>query len=317
MSFLCQESDESLDALAGSRLFSTLDLTAGYWQVPMSEDAQEKSAFVTRNGLWKWKVMPFGLTSAPATFQRLMGQVLRGLHWKTLLLYLDDIIVISPDFATHLDRLSEVMRRLKSAGLKLKPKKCELLRKEVSYLGHIVSAEGVATDPKKVDSVALWPVPRDVGEVRSFLGLTGYYRQYVPNYADIARPLTQLTKKDSSWSWSSEAQGAFETLKGLMQQAPILRYPDPSREYILDTDASNGAVGAVLSQIQDDGREGVVAYFSKTLIPAERELLCDQAGAAGCHQSREALSSLPLRSIVPIANRSCLSGVVVQAVGAE
>ena len=118
--------DESLDALAGSRFFSTLDLLSGYWQVPLSEDAQEKAAFVTRSGLWKWKVMPFGLTSAPATFQRLMEQVLRGLHWKTLLLYLDDVIVISPTFESHLDRLAEVFERLRKAGLKLKPSKCEL-----------------------------------------------------------------------------------------------------------------------------------------------------------------------------------------------
>jgi hypothetical protein len=119
--------DESLDTLAGSQFFSTLDLVSGYWQVPLDEDAQEKSAFTTRSGFWKWKVLPFGLTSAPATFQRLMERVSHGLHWKTLLLYLDDIIVIAPDFETHLQRLTEVLRRLQQAGLKLKPSKCELL----------------------------------------------------------------------------------------------------------------------------------------------------------------------------------------------
>ena len=127
--------DESLEALAGSRFFSTLDLLSGYWQVPLDPDAQEKSAFATRSGLWKWKVLPFGLTSAPATFQRLMEQVLRGLHWKTALLYLDDVIVISPDFTSHLHRLEEVLQRLQSAGLKLKPQKCELLQTKVRYLG--------------------------------------------------------------------------------------------------------------------------------------------------------------------------------------
>ena len=146
--------DESLDALAGSRFFSTLDLVSGYWQVPLDSDAQEKSAFITRSGLWKWKVLPFGLTSAPATFQRLMEQVVHGLHWKTLLLYLDDIIVIGPDFETHLARLGEVLGRLRGAGLKLKLAKCELLQTKVGYLGHVVSQRRVSTDPEKIEAVA-------------------------------------------------------------------------------------------------------------------------------------------------------------------
>ena len=145
--------------MSGSQYFSTLDLLSGYWQVPLDTDAQEKSAFITRSGLWKWKVLPFGLTSAPATFQRLMEEVLQGLHWKTLLLYLDDIIVISPDLDSHIGRLEEVLSRLRKAGLKLKPSKCELFKTKVKYLGHIVSAERVTTDPDKVKAVAEWPPP--------------------------------------------------------------------------------------------------------------------------------------------------------------
>ena len=145
--------DESLDALASSKYFSTLDLVSGYWQVPLDTDAQDKSAFATRSGLWKWKVIQFRLTSAPATFQRLMETVLHGLHWKTLLLYLDEVVVIAPTFKTHLERLEEVLHRLREAGLKLKPGKCEMLRKRVKYLGHIVSEQGVATDPEKVKTV--------------------------------------------------------------------------------------------------------------------------------------------------------------------
>jgi hypothetical protein len=156
--------DDSLDALAGSKYFSTLDLTSGYWQVPLDEEARERSAFSTRSGLWKWKVLPFGLTSDPATFQRLMEKVLQGLHWKTLLLYLDDVIVISPDFDSHITRLGEVLSRLRAAGLKLKPSKCELFREEVRYLGHIVSAGGVATDPEKVEAVSGWRPPGNVKE---------------------------------------------------------------------------------------------------------------------------------------------------------
>jgi len=140
--------DESLDALVSRKYFSTLNLPSGYWQVPLSPDAQNKAAFITRDGLWKWKVLPLGLTSAPATFQRLMEQVLSGLHWKTLLIYLVDVIVISPDFPTHVSRLREVFDHLRAAGLKLKPSKCALLQPEVTYLGHVVGRDGVATDPE-------------------------------------------------------------------------------------------------------------------------------------------------------------------------
>ena len=145
--------DDSLDALSGSVYFSTLDLVSGYWQVPLDENAQEKSAFVTRGGLWKWKVLPFGLTSAPATFERLMERVLHGLQWSSLLLYLDDVIIFSPDFSTHLQWLEVVLQRLQSAQLKLKPSKCALLQTEVKYLGHVVSKDGISTDPEKVAAV--------------------------------------------------------------------------------------------------------------------------------------------------------------------
>ena len=261
--------DESLEALAGSRYFTTLDLLSGYWQVPLDTDAQEKSAFITRSGLWKWKVLPFGLTSAPATFQRLMEQVLRGLHWKTALLYLDDVIVIAPDFQTHIDRLAEVLQRLQQAGLKLKPKKCELLQTEVKYLGHLVSSDGIATDPEKVEAIREWPRPTCVRDLQAFLGTAGYYRQYLPDFATVARPLHHLTSKGVEWRWTEEAQVAFDELRQRLIGAPVLGYPDPSLQYILDTDASDVGVGAVLSQIQE-GRERVVAYYSKTLSPAER-----------------------------------------------
>ena len=261
--------DDSLDALSGSKFFSTLDLISGYWQVPLDADASEKSAFATRSGLWKWKVLPFGLTSAPATFQRLMERVLHGLHWKSLLLYLDDIIVIAPDFSTHLHRLEEVLKRLQQAGLKLKPSKCELLQPEVRYLGHIVSSTGVATDPEKVAAVKDWPRPQGVKQLQAFLGTVGYYRQYVPEFATIAQPLHKLTSKEAEWKWGEAEQESFEELKLRLVSAPVLGYPDPTQTYILDTDASGFGVGAVLSQVQE-GQERVIAYYSKTLAPPER-----------------------------------------------
>jgi len=264
-----QRIDRSLDTLAGSKYFSTLDLLSGYWQVPLSPDAQEKAAFITRDGLWKWKVLPFGLTSAPATFQRLVEQVLSGFYWKTLLIYLDDVIVISPDFQTQVSRLRKVFERLRGAGLKLKPSKCALLQPEVKYLGHVVGRNGVATDPEKIRAIEDWVTPQDLTGLQAFLVRVGYYRQYIPDFAGIAQPLNRLTAKGVTWQWFPVKQRAFDRLKGCLLKAPILASPDPTLEYILDTDASDPNVGAVLSQVQE-GREVLVAYYSKSLSPTER-----------------------------------------------
>jgi transposase InsO family protein len=261
--------DDSLDSLAGSKYFSTLDLLSGYWQVPLDSDAQDKSAFVTRGGLWRWKVLPFGLTSAPACFERLMERVLSGLQWKTLLLYLDDVIVFGSTFSQHQQRLEEVLRRFRAAKLKLKPSKCELLRPQVAYLGHVVSSESISTDPKKIEAVKKWTTPQCQTEVRTFLGFVGYYRRFVNSFASIAKPLSILTGQHVPFQWNSEHQHAFETLRDAMLTAPILAYPNPADEYTLDTDASNDGLGAVLSQHQN-GEEKVIAYWSKTLSPAER-----------------------------------------------
>ena len=261
--------DDSLDALSGSTFFSTLDLLSGYWQVPLDKEAQEKSAFVTRGGLWKWRVLPFGLTSAPATFERLMERVLSGLQWKSLLLYLDDVIVFSASFDDHLTRLTTVLDRFRSANLKLKPTKCTLLQSEVKYLGHVVSSKGVRTDPEKVQAVQNWPTPRCQNEVRQFLGFVGYYRKFCPDYATIAKPLSRLTAKDHPFQWSEEEAAAFQQLRDLIIHAPILAYPQPTTQFILDTDASLDGAWAVLSQVQGN-EERVIAYYSKTLSPAER-----------------------------------------------
>ena len=261
--------DDSLDSLAGSQFFSTLDLLSGYWQVPLDEDAQEKSAFVTRGGLWKWKVLPFGLTSAPACFERLMEKVLTGLQWRTLLLYLDDVIVFGSSFQQHLERLEEVLKRFRHAGLKLKPSKCELLKPRVAYLGHVVGPDGVQTDPKKIEAVRNWPTPQCQTDLRTFLGFAGYYRRFVPGFATTAKPLSALTGQNARFEWTSACQTAFDELKQALLTAPVLAYPQPKTEFILDTDASGDGLGAVLSQLQD-GEERPVAYWSKTLSPAER-----------------------------------------------
>ena len=263
---------DNLDALAGSKWFTSLDLNMAYHQIPMRESDKQKTAFGTpRGGLYQYRVMPFGLCNAPATFQRVIEQALCGLQWHVTVLYLDDIIVYSRDFEEHLKNLSLVFDRLESANLKLKAKKCSFFRKEVIFLGHVVSENGITTDPSKTEAVEEWPTPRNVTELRSFLGLVSYYRRFIKDFAKIAKCLHGLTSKNSQWNWTAECDEAFHLLKSKLVTAPILGYPDvEGGKFILDTDASNDAIGAVLSQIQD-GKEVVIAYASRTVRATDEE----------------------------------------------
>ena len=263
--------DDSLDALGGNKYFSCIDMVSGYHQIGMDEKSKDITAFCTKTGLYHYNVMCFGLTAAPACFERLMERVMKGLHWRTLLLYLDDVVVFAPDFNTHLERLDEVFSRLESAHLKLKASKCTLFATKVRYLGHVINAEGVQTDPRKVESVQNWPTPRHKRDVRSFLGTTGYYRRFLKNYAELSKPLTQLTTKDAVFEWSDACQQAFDLLRQKLMEAPVLVYPsfEPDKPFVLDCDASDVGTGAVLSQVTD-GVERVVAYFSKMLKPEEQ-----------------------------------------------
>lgn len=261
---------DTLDSMCGARYFSTLDLASGYWQVELHPDDREKSAFATCYGLYEFCVMPFGLCNAPATFQRLMENVLNGLQWKTCLVYLDDVIVYSKTFDEHLDRLREVFERLQAAGLKLKPKKCQLFQRSVQYLGHIISEDGVKTDPEKIRTVAEWPMPITAKQVRSFLGLASYYRRFIQGFAEIAAPLYRLTENEAEFKWTDQCDEAFTRLKRQLTTAPVLAFPSFGEEFILDTDASNFGIGAVLSQVQN-GRERVVAYASRAMTKAERK----------------------------------------------
>lgn len=208
--------------------------------------ARRAAAFCTRTGLFEWNVMPFGLCNAPATFQRLMDCVLAGMQWETCLVYLDDIIVLAKDVSGMLQRLGQVFYRLQQANLKLKPTKCCLFRREVAYLGHVVSEHGVATDPSKVQKVQMWPTPMSIQEVRCFIGLASYYRRFVKDFASIAEPLHNLTKKNAHFQWHAEHQAAFDKLKCRLTSAPVLGYPLDHGEMTLDTDASDTGIGAVL-----------------------------------------------------------------------
>ena len=260
--------DDSLDALSGAAWFSTLDLASGYWQVPVAEQDRPKTAFSTRNGLYQWRVMPFGLSNAPATFERLMELVLRGLTFDRCLVYLDDVIVFGRDFDDAIANLSEVLKRFRKANLKLKPKKCILFRRSVSFLGHVVSKDGVSCDPAKIEAVRSWAHPTTVTEARSFLGFASYYRRFIPEFSTIASPIHGVTGK-GPFVWNEDCRNSFERLKELLISAPILAYPRETGMFVLDTDASNTGIGAVLSQVHE-GEERVVAYASKALSASQR-----------------------------------------------
>ena len=190
-------------------------------------------------------MLPFGFTSAPTTFERLIERVLKGLQWQTLLLYLDNVFVFSKDFESHLERLTEVCQRFRSAQLKLRPEKCQLFQREVHYLGYVVNRHGIATDSAKFSAVKDWKTPQCTQEVKSFLGFVGYYRRFCSDFAMIAKSLKVLSSRDAKFQWGAPEQMAFERLKALLVEAPVLTYPDPSQQYILDTDASNEAAGAM------------------------------------------------------------------------
>jgi transposase InsO family protein len=260
--------ESCLDAMAGAKFFSTFDLRSGYHQVMMDPRDADKTSFVTRTGTYKFKVMPFGLCNAGATFQRVMDVAMRGLNFKVCIVYLDDIVVFSKTLEEHMTNLAAVLQRLREAGLKLKPSKCRIARTKVEFLGHVVSDQGVATDPAKVKDVANWPIPQNATEVRSFLGLASYYRKFVPNFAHIAAPLHSLTGKNAQFRWSAECEEAMKVLQEKLMSAPILAMPRDDGMYTLDTDASDFAIGAILSQ-QQDGEEKVIAYVSRKLSGPE------------------------------------------------
>jgi hypothetical protein len=262
--------DDMLDALGGSQWFTTLDLASGYWQVEMEANSQDKTAFTTKHGIYEFTIMPFRLTNAPATFQRLMNEVLSDMLNNGVVVYLDDINVYSKTFEEHLEKLEEVFRRLKDAGLKLKPSKCFFAEPELAFLGHIISREGILPDPGKIDKVKNFPRPTTRTEIRSFIGLASYYRKFIPKFSEIARPMNQLVKKDEPFKWTEAQEKAFNTLKEILVTQPILRYPDFEKTFYLMTDGSKDGLGAVLSQLDENGKEYVVAYASRSLQGAQK-----------------------------------------------
>ena len=261
--------DELLDAIGGAAFITTLDLAKGYWQVPLTGEDKAKTAFTTPNGLYQFTVMPFGLSGGPATFQRLMDTVLRGTE-KFTGVYLDDVVICSNNWAEHLDHIAEVFKRLQEAGLTVKLKKCTFGAQECTYLGHRIGRGGVQPETSKVAAIREMARPRTKKDVRTFLGMTGYYRRFIKNYASVAEPLTELTRKQQpeQVEWNERTEHAFQRLKDTLTSAKLMKNPDFTQTFILQTDASNVGVGAVLSQGSEEDRP--IAYFSRKLLPRER-----------------------------------------------
>ena len=261
--------EEMLDRLGKAKYFTKLDLRSGYHQIRVAEEDIYKTAFSTRYGHYEFLVMPFGLTNAPATFQTLMNDIFRPFLDRFVMVYLDDILIYSDSPEEHAEHIRKVLDLLRKNKLYCKESKCEFFKTEVAFLGHVISGEGVKADPRKVQAVVDWPQPENVKQVRSFLGLANYYRRYVARFSKIAAPMTKLTKKNVPFKWTSDQTESFEALKDALTTAPVLKNPEFGMPFKVTCDASDVAVGAVLSQQTPEG-ERPVAFLSTTLTDTER-----------------------------------------------
>ena len=275
--------DEAFDRLSGAQWFTTLDLKAGYWQVEVHPEDRKYTGFTAGClGFYEWCRLPMGLSNSGPTFQRMMESVMGSLNLEACMLYLDDIIIFADDFSSHLLRLDMVLTKIEDAGLKLKPSKCCLFQKEIKYLGHIVSRDGIRTDPSKIEKVLNWPIPTNKKQLHSFLGFTGYYRRFVKGYTNIVAPLQELLKGDTKkkknkkstkttvpFVWGPEQDEAFKNLRKHLTSTPVLAFADFSQPFILQVDASSHGLGAVLCQ-KKDGVIKPIAYASRRLNPAEK-----------------------------------------------
>jgi len=260
--------DDCFDKAHGAKYFSKLDLRTGFWQIKVHPNSRSCTAFRTNSGHYEYTVLPMGLCNAPGTFMHVMNSVFREQLGKFVLVFLDDIFVYSRTEAEHLEHLRAVLEVLRKNKLYLKAAKCEWMKEEVEFLGHRIGREGLSVDPHKVDAVRDWPTPTNVSELRSFLGLAGYYRRFLDHYSQVALSLTELTKDEVEWTWGAEQNAAFEKLKSMLSGAPVLKLADPTLPYTIHCDASGFAVGACLMQDHGEGLQPV-SYISAKMKPAE------------------------------------------------
>ena len=258
-----------LSKLGIATYFTKIDLTKGYWQIPMLESDKPKTAFITCHGLYQFKVLPFGMVNAQAAFTRMMRKLLEG--QSNVVNYVDDVLVYTQTWDDHFKVLRSILNRLREAGLTARPTKCFVGYRSLEFLGYVVGKGILQPVPEKVTKVLQATRPKTKKEVRSFIGLANYYRRFVPNFAAIACPLTDLTKagRPKEVEWGESQQNAFETLKSRLGEAPILHLPDPHKPFVLRTDASDVGVGAVLMQMDGD-QYFPVSYASRKLLPRER-----------------------------------------------
>ena len=252
-----------------NKFVTLLDANKGFWSIPMEESSKLYTAFCTQNGLYQWKRMPFGLCNASASFQRIMETILCGLLWGSVLVFVDDIIVIGKSIEDHCKNLEQVLLRLQTHNVKLNTRKCKIAYNELRILGHIFTPEGMKPDPQKVEAIKLLKPPTNCKEIKQFLGAASYYRRYIKGFTNIARPLQMLLRKDAKFQWTDVHQKHFEQLKTALTTAPVLCHYDPKKPVVVHTDASDQGIGGVLMHINENNREQPIAYTSRALTPAE------------------------------------------------
>ena len=272
--------ESTLQSLGGNSVFTTLDLLSGYHQIPLRQQDQHKTAFSTGRGLYQYRRVPFGMITSGAAMQYAMERVLGGLNGMICQTYIDDIIVYGKNVEEHDENLNVVLNRLRESGFKINLKKCNFRMREVECLGHVISGVGITPNPAKVKDIQEKKRPRTVKDVRSFMGMASYYRRFVKDFAQIAKPITELTKKDVRWKWSEECEVAYRRLIDEITNAPVLVYPDYSKTFYVTTDASGEGIGAMLSQVHGN-RHRPIAFFSRGLVGAEsRYHVYEQEGLA-------------------------------------
>ena len=254
----------NLSLMAGSRYFTLLDIESAYWHIPIHPDDKNKTGFITPFGNFCYERLAYGLAGTPSTFQKIMDITLMGLKDISALVYLDDILIFSDTIQEHAKRIKNVFDRIREANFKSNLEKCTFAAREVAYLGHIVSADGIMVDQGKVKAIKQFPLPKTVRDVRAFLGLAGYYRSFIKDFANLSKPLTLLTRKDTKFYWSELQQKAFDALKAALTSESLLAHPEFDKTFILSCDASNYAISAILSQ-DHNGKERPLSFASRVL----------------------------------------------------